>query len=502
MSEEDGDWADDSGGDGWGDDAEGGDGWGDDGEDGDGDGDGWGDDGGDEFEFVGQKAEEEAGTAVKLKNLAWEAESEMQENPERALELYREVFKMSIENADDLNDELHSFVFGGLKNSTIILFRLKKHAEMLEEYNKTMQYFEKVSHNESNKAVELILNILSRGNQDEKDADIREKVYARTINHLSTMPGKQSMAFSIQMRQAVEYVQTSQFDKATSLLEKLHATCKLKDGSDDLKKGSELIDIYALQMRMAGETGDMDNTKELYEKTKNLDADVKNPKSQSIIRECWGKMWGDEGNWQKAYQDFYLAFTTNQEAGYNDKAKQCLTYVIVANMLSGGVQNPFDAREAQVFQKEKEMEPVINIRKAKEKRDVKAFASALEDFDKTWGDEWIKKHMQSMIADFHKAFILQFVKSYRMLKIDFLARCLNIKAEECEWYLVQMILDGEVIGKIDQVEGILDLTQSGTGGGKKYAAMQVWAGTLSTVSKNLPQPKSTITGGMSMTYFS
>jgi hypothetical protein len=88
-------------------------------------------------------------------------------------------------------------------------------------------------------------------------------------------------------------------------------------------------------MKIAFERKIKAKTKELYEKTKDLTASVKNPKSQSIIRECWGKMFGDDGQWQKAYAEFFVAFTTYQEAGQIPNAKRCLAYVVVANMLSG-----------------------------------------------------------------------------------------------------------------------------------------------------------------------
>jgi len=477
----------------WGEDDEGDEDWGDGGDE------DWGNG---EEDFPPAEDDQEVGFSVDLKNAVWQAEAE--DDPESALALYLKVINMGSEKPEELNDELHNFVFDALTASTISFYQMKKYEDMLSQYDKTMNYFGNVTHNECDKAVEKILGELERGTGDEKASDIREKVFERTIKKLENMPDKKRMLFGLQMNQAVQCVGSGQFDKAKSLLKTLHQDCTNPDGTDDQTKGSELIDIYALQMRMAGEQSDMEVTKELYEKTKGLNADVKNPKSQSIIRECWGKMWGDDGNWQKAYQDFYLAFTTYQEAGMGTNAKQCLTYVIVSNMLSGGNANPFDAREAQVFQNDPKMEPVINIRKAKEKRDVDAFARALHDFDKTWGDKWIKRHMETMIADFHKSVILQFVRSYRMLRIQFLADALRISAEKCEWYLVQMILDGDVIAKIDQVEGILDLSQSGGGGGKKYHAMQVWAGTLSTVSRNLPQPQTTnvnVMGGMHSTFF-
>lgn len=34
---------------------------------------------------------------------------------------------------------------------------------------------------------------------------------------------------------------------------------------------------------------------EFYERTKNLIKGVVNAKSQAVLRECWGKMYGDDG---------------------------------------------------------------------------------------------------------------------------------------------------------------------------------------------------------------
>jgi len=46
---------------------------------------------------------------------------------------------------------------------------------------------------------------------------------------------------------------------------------------------------------------------------------------------------------------------------------------------------------------------------------------------------------------------------------------------------------GAILGKMDQVNGLLDLS-SGGGGERKYNALESWAGVLSQLVVNLPQP--------------
>jgi len=283
-------------------------------------------------------------------------------------------------------------------------------------------------------------------------------------------------------------VAEKEYAKAQNMLKTIHQSCRTKDGQDDkIGKGSELIDIYALEMRIAFETKVKAKTKELYNATKDLRVDVKNPKSQAIIRECWGKMFGDDGQWPKAYAEFFVAFQTYLEAGQSTLAKKALGYVVIASMLAGTGLNPFDAREAAVFLKDEAMQPVINLRKAYEKRDVPSFTKALAEFRDT-ADDWILSHMDSMIADFHKQYILKFVKPYRRLRVAFLANALQIAEDVCEGYLVQLVLDGLIHAKIDQVNGLLDLTQRTGGGDKKYQALEGWASKLESMGRNLPQP--------------
>lgn len=96
-----------------------------------------------------------------------------------------------------------------------------------------------------------------------------------------------------------------------------------------------------------------------------------------------------------------------------------------------------------------------------------------------------------MILDFHRRAILQTLKSYRRLKVSFLADRLKISSALLETILVQLILDGEIDGRIDQCSGVLDLTQRKGGAAKKYAAIAQWTSTIKhlTQSGNTVQPQ-------------
>jgi len=308
-------------------------------------------------------------------------------------------------------------------------------------------------------------------------------MYQVTLDRLKGIADTELMRFNVEMKLCKVYMEKEDYTNGQQVLNNLLQSCQTASGADDKKnKGSELLEIYALQILISSRRGDALKMKELYDRTKDLTAAVKDPRSQSIIRECWGVMFGEEGQWQKSYVEFYSAFTHYQEIGNRDKAKQCLKYVVIANMLNGGSQNVFDAREAKVYQNEPDIAAIGALRVAYEKCDVDAFGKAMDEINRT-GDKFMLTHLDSMILDFHKRAVLQTLKSYRRLRIDFLAARLKIPASQLETLLVQLILDGDVAGKMDQLTGVIDCTQRSQGGAKKYTAIAQWTSAIKTLTQ-------------------
>jgi len=340
-----------------------------------------------------------------------------------------------------------------------------------------------VTRNEGSDAINHILDHIP-----DNDFKLTESIYDQTFKALAKMADSERMLFDVRMRLCSTYFNRKSYDEALSLCDKCHKTCLTSDGSDDKKnKGAELLEIYALQLRISAATGNSTKLKELFEKTKDVVVAVQDPRSQSVIRECWGTMFGEEGQWVRAKQEFYTAFLNYDQSGDAPKAKQCLKYVVIANMLSNSDANVFDAREPKSYEKDKEIEAVSSIRAAFDKCDVAAFTRCLDEINKA-KDPFITKHLESMITNFNSRAIVMRIKSYRRIRLQSLADYLRVQVDKVEELLVHLILDNAVMGKIDQVNGILDLSATTGGGGKKYSALQEWTGTLSTLVQNLNQP--------------
>jgi hypothetical protein len=287
-------------------------------------------------------------------------------------------------------------------------------------------------------------------------------------------------------------VKQHRYKEARELLDSLHSMCRLSNGSDDQKgKGAELMDIYAIRLIIAVQTRDR-RVKEWFEKTKNLFICVKNPKSSSIIKEAWGKMYAEQGQWRNAYMEFYSAFAGFEDCGERESAKRNLKYLVVAHMLAKGEANPLLTCQGRVYAKEPDLVPLVQLRTAYDKRDVESFNESVEKFFRT-ADEFIRSHLRSTVEEFQRLAALKILKSYKRIHIHQLARKLQISTEETESVLMNLILDGALHGKIDQVQGIFEMSaHQNAVENEKFQCLSTWSHCLEANTKTMTQP---LTGG-------
>lgn len=422
---------------------------------------------------------------IQIANLFYEAEDLMRDQPTEALDKFREVVRLAQENADKINDESRTSQFSSLVHITVILIRTQRYEEMRAPYDQILSFLPRVTRNEGSEAIDSVLNAL--GNV--QDFSLLEQVYRITAQQLSSLPDSEKMLFSVQMKLCRCYLARNDYAAAGSVLDTLHAMCKLRNGEDDKRnKGAELLEIYAARISISSATHDNLQMHALYEATRDLSAAVKDPRSQSVIRECWGRMFGEQGEWQRAYTEFYSAFCAFQELGQRERAKQCLQYVVIANMLAGGEQNPFDAREAKVYERDPDIQAIVGLRTAYEKVDVHQFQRCLNELQqksRETRDTFIPTHLSSIQSDFQRHAIVAIVKSYRRLRIAYLAGILQLDVASVQRCLSGLILDGVVEARMDSVNGVIDLTSTKNENTNREDAKERWATSLGQMSKSV-----------------
>ena len=220
----------------------------------------------------------------------------------------------------------------------------------------------------------------------------------------------------------------------------MHASCVTADGADDPAKGTSLLEVYALEIQLCTATRDARRMKAIYPKTLNLNAAVADPRIMGVIREEGGKMYMGDGAWDAAYNEFYEGFRAYQEAG-NARAKDCLKYVVLANMLASSDINPFDSREAKVYKDEPEITAMIELRSAYELKDVGAFEKLLrEPRNRIVTDPLIMQYVEPLLRNIRALVLIRLVQPYQRIRLSFIAGEINVPEEEVEAMVLDQVL--------------------------------------------------------------
>ena len=188
-------------------------------------------------------------------------------------------------------------------------------------------------------------------------------------------------------------------------------------------------------------------------------------------------------HWNDAYNEFYEGFRAYQEAG-NARAKDCLKYVVLANMLALSDINPFAAREAKVYQEAKEITAMMELRMAYEANDLAKFERTLRNKqNKILDDPFIMTYVEPLRRRMREQVLLALVRPYQTIRLEFVARELGLAAGDVESLLVDMILDKRIVGKVDQINGFLQLGDGKSSLiSKKYDSIGKWTAALAALS--------------------
>ncbi|KAK4377840.1 hypothetical protein RND71_004136 [Anisodus tanguticus] len=198
-------------------------------------------------------------------------------DPEGALEGFVEVVRMEPEKAE--------WGFKDLKQTVKIHYRLGRYKEMMDAYREMLTYIKS----------------------------------AVTQNYSENALAQLRLWFKTNLKLCKIWFDLGEYGKMSKILKELHRSCQKADGTDD---GTQLLEVYAIEIQMYTETK---NNKKL--KALTIKSAVPHPRIMGIIRECGGKMHMAQRQWAEAATDFFEAFKNYDEAG-NHRHIQCLNKIV------------------------------------------------------------------------------------------------------------------------------------------------------------------------------
>ena len=253
------------------------------------------------------------------------------------------------------------------------------------------------------------------------------------------------------------YFDRGEYGKLSRILKQLHSSCTTQDGEDDLKKGTQLLEIYALEIQMYTAQKNNKKLKALYDQSLHIKSAIPHPLILGVIRECGGKMHLRENEYEKAHTDFFEAFKNYDESG-SPRRTTCLKYLVLANMLMKSGINPFDSQEAKPYKNDPEILAMTNLVSAYQNNDINEFEKILKQNRETiMDDPFIREHIEDLLRNIRTQVLIKLIKPYTRIKISFISGELNIEPSDVESLLVSCILESTIYGRIDQVRFIQNL---------------------------------------------
>ncbi|KAK7058616.1 hypothetical protein VNI00_002252 [Paramarasmius palmivorus] len=424
-----------------------------------------------DFDYSDGDDAEESGS-VDMENMYYKAKGKKEDNPEEALKEFRAIVEKEPEKGD--------WGFKALKQSTKLLFlTLRRPHDALDTYTQLLTYTKSaVTRNYSEKTINGILDYVGGGKGGPVEVEILEKFYQVTKDVLEEAKNERLSA-KTNLKLAKLWLDRKEYGRLSRLIRDLHAaTGPAGDGDDQSQRGTQLLEIYALEIQMHNETRNFKKLKEIYNATNNVRSAIPHPRIMGVIKECGGKMWMGERQWNRASEDFFESFRNYDEAGSPQRI-QVLKYLVLANMLTGSEVNPFDSQETKPYKNDPEIKAMTDLVDAYQRREVHSAEKILKDNQSTiMSDSFISSYIGELLRSLRTQYLIDLIKPYTRLELSFLSKQLNVTVQEVEDLLIGLILEGKVEGRIDQVGMRLELDRKQSLEKKRYAALQKWTEAL------------------------
>ncbi|CAK8676934.1 COP9 signalosome complex subunit 2-like [Clavelina lepadiformis] len=399
---------------------------------------------------------------VDLENQYYNSKALKEDDTNLALESFQRVL--------DLEEQKGEWGFKALKQMTKINFKLGKLNGMMEKYKQLLTYIKSaVTRNYSEKSINSILDYISTS----KQMDLLQHFYETTLEALKDAKNDR-LWFKTNTKLGKLYYDREEFTKLSRILRQLHQSCQTQDGGDDMKKGTQLLEVYALEIQMYTAQKNNKKLKHVYEQSLHIKSAIPHPFTMGVIRECGGKMHLREGEYDKAHTDFFEAFKNYDESG-SPRRTMCLKYLVLANMLMKSGINPFDSQEAKPYKNDPDILAMTNLVSAYQNNDITAFESIVAtNRVSIMQDPFIREHIEDLLRNVRTQVLCKLIRPYARIRIPFISKELNIDSTEVENLLVSCILDGTVKGRIDQVEQVLVIDQQNAARASRYNALDRW----------------------------
>lgn len=310
-----------------------------------------------------------------------------------------------------------------------------------------------MTRNYSEKSINNLLDFVDKASADNPSsagASI-EQFYSLTLASFQAT-NNERLWLKTNVKMAKLWLDRKDYGKLAIKLRELHKACQNEAGEDDPTKGTQSLEVYALEIQMYAETRNNKRLKALYQRALAVKSAVPHPKIMGIIRECGGKMHMSEENWKEAQSDFFESFRNYDEAGSIQRI-QVLKYLVLTTMLMRSNINPFDSQETKPYKDDPRIAAMTDLVDAFQRDDVHRYEAILQSNKDLLSDPFIAENIDEVTRTMRTKAVLKMIAPYRRFTLNFLAKKIKISLDEVQDILGVLIVEGKLAAKINQEEG-------------------------------------------------
>jgi COP9 signalosome complex subunit 2 len=155
-----------------------------------------------------------------------------------------------------------------------------------------------------------------------------------------------------------------------------------------------------------------------------------------------------EGEYEKAYTDFFEAFRNYDEAG-SPRRIQCVKFLILLVMLRESKIDPFESPELKAYTENSQLMGFLKLFNCYQSENIREFEKVLQDYrTDIMDDPFIEEQIEDLVKGIRSTAVLNFIASGEIISLTEIAIKLSIPEEEIEQILVVLCKDQRINGKL------------------------------------------------------
>lgn len=259
------------------------------------------------------------------------------------------------------------------------------------------------------------------------------------------------------------------------------------DMNDDSLQNSRL-ELIVLKIQFCNLIKDMKQSTRLYYEACDLNKNkvIMDNTLSSIINEQGAKIFMSKRNFDKALELFKQAFYNFQSAGNHIKAKEMIKYSLLNSIIVKNNMNFVSEEEVSLYKDDKQLEAMINLRKAYESADI-------IEINKVWKsqilvletDEFIINMLNEILHSIRFNYIRMKLNAYNSCKFETLIKELGVDMEYLQSILFEIISSEQNFNiKIDFLNQTVVINQKNIENEIYYSNLNKWVGWISSQIQN------------------